>query len=99
LWSATAQPDYRDYWLLNDLIVEAQKNLLSGLFEGKVPLRQPLDPRFKVISTDSDKEIEELLRYFTHDTAWGKNNALTRETVKEQLRSDAQQGSARAPRT
>jgi hypothetical protein len=40
---------------IHDLTIEAQNNLLYGLFERKVPPRQPLDPRHKVISTVPEK--------------------------------------------
>jgi hypothetical protein len=57
-----------------DLKIEAQNNLLSELFECKAPLRQPLDPRFKVISAEP-RQAEELVRYFENETPWGKNQA------------------------
>ena len=56
---------------VHDLTIESQNNLLSGLFERRVPQRQPLDPSFKVISTDPAK-VKELLRYFENETSWGK---------------------------
>ncbi|MBU0485987.1 MAG: hypothetical protein KKB30_15900 [Proteobacteria bacterium] len=55
-----------------DLRVEAQNNLLSGLFEHRVPPRKPLDKKFKVLSTKPEK-LEELMTYFKEQTAWGKN--------------------------
>ncbi len=58
---------------IQDLTVEAQNNLLHGLFEEKVPARQPLDPaRYKVISTE---HAQALIRYFENETPWGKNLA------------------------
>ncbi len=69
---------------LSDLKVEAQNNLLSGLFEHHVPLRQPIDPRHKVISTEPEK-AKELIRYFECDTPWGKNQAVTNARVKEAI--------------
>lgn len=59
---------------LHDLAIEAQNNLLFGLFEREVPRRQPLDPRYRVISTEPLK-VEELIRYFENETPWGKNQA------------------------
>ena len=61
-----------------DLNVESQNNLLSGLFDRKVPLRKPLDPRFKVISTEPTQAAQ-LLQYFENETAWGKANAQAKK--------------------
>jgi hypothetical protein len=57
-----------------DLRVEAQNNLLSNLFQNRVPQRKPLDPKHKVISTDAEV-AEQLIRYFEKETAWGANVA------------------------
>jgi len=56
---------------MHDLRIDAQNKLLNKLFENKLPPRQPLDPKYKVITTDPDK-MEELKRYFENKTAWGK---------------------------
>lgn len=37
---------------VDDLTIESQNNLLSGLFERRLAVRQPIDPRYRVISTD-----------------------------------------------
>ena len=70
----------------HDLTIESQNNLLPGLFERRVPQRQPLDPSFKVISTDPAK-VKELLRYFENETSWGKAKraaeAYTRANLKK----------------
>jgi hypothetical protein len=65
---------------IHDLAIEAQNNLLLGLFEREVPRRQPLDPRHKVISTEPRK-VEELVRYFEKETPWGKNKASVAAAV------------------
>jgi hypothetical protein len=65
---------------IQDLTVEAQNNLLHGLFEARVPPRQPLDPKHKVISTVPEK-AQELIRYFETETPWGKNLAIINAEV------------------
>jgi hypothetical protein len=71
---------------VSDLLVESQNNLLSGLFDRKIPLRVPLDPKSKVITTDP-KKAEQLLKYFENETAWGKDKAKTEKDVIEVFRS------------
>ena len=65
-----------------DLKVEAQNNLLSGLFDNKVPVRKALDPKMIVISTEPDK-AKHLLDYFEHETPWGKEKSKTEKDVLE----------------
>lgn len=50
---------------LSDLIVETQNCLLGQLFENHLPMREPLDPKYLVISTDIGvmKKIEERLEF------------------------------------
>lgn len=70
-----------------DLTIEAQNNLLHGLFESRVPPRTPLDPRHKVLSTDP--EISKvLIRYFETETPWGKNQAKINAAVMLELESE-----------
>ena len=69
---------------VHDLTIESQNNLLSGLFDRRVPLRQPLDPKLKVITTHPEK-AEQLLRYFENETAWGKSKNDTETSVKAKL--------------
>lgn len=71
---------------LHDLSVELQNTLLSNLFPNKVPRRKPLDPKFKVISTEQD-EIERLQKYFEEETDWGKTKKRTEQDVLSQLGS------------
>ncbi len=74
---------------VHDLVIEAQNNLLSGLFEHRVPRRKPLDPSCKVISTEPEN-VRQLLRHFEHDSAWGKAKANTEAEVIAQLNSAQQ---------
>jgi hypothetical protein len=54
-----------------DLQIEAQNRLLSGIFEDRAPQRKPLDPEWKVLSTEPD-HVEELMAHFLSETPWGK---------------------------
>ena len=69
---------------IHDLTIESQNNLLSDLFERRVPPRQPIDPRHKVINTDPGK-IEQLLHYFENETPWGKAKGATEAEVRAML--------------
>ena len=60
---------------LYDLNVEMQNIFLSKLFNNKVPRRQPLDPRIKVVSTEPE-EMEKLRKYFEEETDWGKSGTV-----------------------
>jgi len=46
-----------------DLRIECQNTILGTIFEDRLPKRMPLDPKFKVVSTE-DSEIPELKNYF-----------------------------------
>ena len=68
---------------VQDLTIEAQNNLLYGLFERKIPSRQPLDPKHRVISTIPEK-ARSLIRYFETETPWGKEQGIiTAEVIAE----------------
>jgi len=69
---------------VHDLTIESQNNLLSGLFDRCVPLRQPLDPKLKVITTHPQK-AEQLRRYFENETVWGQSKRDTETSVKAKL--------------
>ena len=71
---------------IHDLTVEAQNNLLHGLFEEWVPPRQPLDPRHKVISTVPEK-AQALIRYFETETQWGKNQTAINAAVMAEVQA------------
>lgn len=70
-----------------DLRVEAQNNLLSELFEHRVPSRKPLDPRMKVLST-APEQLNELMIYFNEQTAWGRDKARAEAEYIEVGKSD-----------
>lgn len=70
---------------LYDLNVELQNIFLSKLFNNKVPRRQPLDPKIKVISTESKEEIEKLRKYFEEETNWGRNKQRSKQEVLNKL--------------
>ena len=59
--------EFADY--VHDLIVQAQNELLFTLFERRVPIREPLDPRHKVIM---EAKRSELLEYFQNETPSGR---------------------------
>ena len=69
---------------LYDLNVELQNTLLIGLFPNKAPRRVPLDPKFKVISTEPN-EMENLRKYFEEETDWGKNKRQTEQDILSTL--------------
>jgi hypothetical protein len=69
-----------------DLTVEAQNNLLHGLFEERVQPRQPLDPQHKVISTVPER-AQALIRYFETETPWGKNQAAINAGVMAEVQA------------
>lgn len=69
---------------VHDLTIESQNNLLSGLFERRVPPRQPIDPSLKVITTDT-KKAEQLIHHFQNETSWGKAKQATETDVKAKL--------------
>ncbi len=73
---------------IQDLTIEAQNNLLHGLFEGRVLPRQPLDPRHKVISTIPEK-AQVLIRYFETETPWGRNQAVINAQVIAEVQAKA----------
>ncbi len=54
-----------------DMNYAFQNIFLKDLFDNDVTLRKPLDPKFKVLSTDPE-EIKQLMHYFKNDTAFGK---------------------------
>ena len=70
---------------LYDLNVELQNIFLSKLFNNKVPRRQPLDPKIKVISTESKEELEKLRKYFEEETNWGRNKQRSKQEVLNKL--------------
>lgn len=77
----TASDDMISY--LYDLNVELQNTLLINLFPNKALRRVPIDPKFKVISTEPN-EVERLQKYFNQETDWGKKMKQAEQRVREQ---------------
>lgn len=67
---------------LEDLRRELQILLLSGLFKGPVPKRQPIDPALRVVTLEKS-ELSALRKHFNEETAWGKQAAKTDREVRE----------------
>ena len=65
---------------LYDLNVELQNIFLGKLFGNKVPRRQPIDPRVKVVSTEPE-EMKKLRHYFEKETDWGRNKSRIEQEV------------------
>jgi hypothetical protein len=58
------------------------------LFECRVPRRQPLDPRYRLISTIPE-EAQDLIRYFETETPWGKSQAAIKADVIAEVQAKA----------
>ena len=58
---------------LHDLKIEAQNILLGDIFENTVSPRKPNDREYVVVSKSTNRSLDELERYFMHETEWGKN--------------------------
>ena len=54
-----------------DMQIEMQNLLLGDLFPYRVPLRQPLDPKYVVVRLDRSDELK---AYFETQTPYGKRN-------------------------
>jgi hypothetical protein len=61
---------------------ELQKLLLGDLFNNKVRVRKPLDPRYVVLEID---KYSSLMRYFETESAWGKHLAELHVTTRIQI--------------
>lgn len=66
---------------LGDLRVESQNILLGKLFGHRLPPRQPLDPKLKVITTDADR-VKQLEKYFHEETEWGRKESEIKQRLK-----------------
>ncbi len=55
-----------------DFRIEIQNLLLGTIFEHRIPKRNPLDPKYVVITTDSES-VAKLQKYFEEETAWGRD--------------------------
>jgi hypothetical protein len=73
---------------IQDLTIEAQNNLLHGLFERRVSPRQPLDPQHRVISAVPEK-AQVLIRFFETETPWGKSQAAINAEVIAEVQAKA----------
>jgi hypothetical protein len=68
---------------LHDLRVESQNTLLKDIYPSRqVPLREPIDPTYRVITSAN---AEELKRYFREETPWGRSKSEAEARVREQL--------------
>lgn len=68
---------------LHDLRVESQNVLLKDIYPNtQVPLRKPIDPTYKVITSENSDELK---RYFREETPWGRSNREAEARVREQL--------------
>lgn len=66
-----------------DLQVEAQNLLLGDLYpDQKAHLREPIDPTYKVVTSEKS---DELIHYFREETPWGRSNRATDASVRESL--------------
>ena len=66
---------------IGDLAKEAQNIFLGGLFNHRLALRKPINPRMVVIST-SPVDIAKLKKYFYEETEWGKFKKQAIEDAK-----------------
>lgn len=67
---------------LYDLTIETQNLLLGEVFGNEVPIRKPLDPKLKVITTKA-KDAKILEKYFNEQTVWGKDAQEHVRAIKE----------------
>ena len=70
---------------IHDLKVEAQNLFLGDLFGNRLPRRQPMDSKHKVITTDS-RSLQELERYFEEETEHGKYQSQIKRKMQENKR-------------
>lgn len=70
---------------LVDFRTEMQNLLVSDLFSGKAPAREPIDPRHKVISL---AKFAELKKYFENDTEFGAHTHKIETDVRSGLTPD-----------
>ena len=78
---------------LSDLVVESQNTLLKDLYpDRQVPIREPIDPRLKVITSANS---EELRRYFRDETPWGHSCQEAEARIRAQL-AEGDQGDSRS---
>jgi hypothetical protein len=64
-----------------DLAVELQNHLLGDYAECKVSHREPIDPKFFVVSIS---RYDALMRYFDEETDQGRNTKLIEDSVRQE---------------
>ena len=62
-----------------DIQAEMQNLLVGELFNTKIPPRRPINPKFKVLQLDRDKE---LAAYFENETDWGRMSNQVQSDVR-----------------
>ncbi len=72
----------------HDINVCLQNLAYKNIFESQAPVREPLDPRFKVL-VDEPASVEELIQYFEHETPYGRNMDETNARVAQELANGA----------
>lgn len=66
-----------------DLNACLQNEAFGDLFDNRAPVREPLDPNEKVITND-EVVLDELLRYFEHETPYGQQMDQVKADVARQ---------------
>tara|TARA_R110002096_G_scaffold156008_1_gene320456 strand:- start:635 stop:1093 length:459 start_codon:yes stop_codon:yes gene_type:complete len=69
---------------MSDFQICLQNIAYGDVFNDAVPARIPADKRIKVITSD-DAELDELLEYFSTQTAWGKKNLQLEKEAQERF--------------
>lgn len=69
---------------MSDFQICLQNIAYGDVFDDIVPARIPADKRIKVITSD-DAELDELLEYFSTQTAWGKKNLQLEKEAQERF--------------
>ena len=73
-----------------DMVYEFQNVFLKELFNNKVTKREPLDPKYRVLSTDPE-EMKILEHYFNNDTEYGNDHIETKKRVLDKLKEESKQ--------
>lgn len=68
---------------LCDLNIESQNTLLKDLYpDQEAPLRVPINPKYKVITSEKSAELQ---RYFHEETAWGQTVKTAESLARAEL--------------
>lgn len=73
-----AVDDYLCY--IHDLNIALQNEMLGYLFRNRIPAREVLQSRYKVITLDP-ATYDDLMKYFNDQTAWGRDRQKAEEDV------------------